>query len=109
MRNAVTASEGAGGLTWLPALPAESEADAGRGASEPPRPPRLDQDFVTGALPTPLGPAPQVPAALNRRDRWGSLKARWGVGRMVYTVDPGLYALGEPDRDAPVLLSATTR
>ena len=32
--------------------------------------------------------------------------ARWGVGRMDYTVDPGLYALGNPNRESPVLVSA---
>ena len=39
-------------------------------------------------------------------DRLGSYKARWGIGRMHYTVDPGLYALGEPDAEAPVLVTA---
>jgi acetyl-CoA decarbonylase/synthase complex subunit gamma len=32
--------------------------------------------------------------------------ARWGVGRMDYTVIPGLYALGAPDPDSPVLVTA---
>lgn len=39
-------------------------------------------------------------------DRFGSMKARWGIGRMHYTVDPGLYALGNPESDAPVLVTA---
>ena len=39
-------------------------------------------------------------------DRLGAYKARWGIGRMHYTVDPGLYVLGEPDSDAPVLVTA---
>jgi acetyl-CoA decarbonylase/synthase complex subunit gamma len=34
------------------------------------------------------------------------MKARWGVGRMNYTVDPGLYALGAPDDHSPVLVTA---
>ena len=32
--------------------------------------------------------------------------ARWGVGRMHYSVIPGLYAIGEPDPDSPVLVTA---
>ncbi|GAG72391.1 unnamed protein product [marine sediment metagenome] len=32
--------------------------------------------------------------------------ARWGVGRMSYTVDPGLYALGNPNGESPVLVTA---
>lgn len=30
----------------------------------------------------------------------------WAIGRMNYKVDPGLYALGAPDADSPVLVSA---
>ncbi len=36
----------------------------------------------------------------------GLVKARFGVGRMEYAVDPGLYALGNPDGDSPVFVSA---
>jgi len=43
---------------------------------------------------------------LTREDHWGTFKARWGVGRMRYTVEPGLYALGRPDAQAPVLVTA---
>jgi hypothetical protein len=39
-------------------------------------------------------------------DRVGAWKARWNVGRMDFRVDPGLYALGEPDADSPVLVTA---
>lgn len=31
---------------------------------------------------------------------------RWGLGRYTYKVDPGLYAVGEPDDRAPVLVTA---
>lgn len=36
----------------------------------------------------------------------GSVKARWQIGRMHYKVDPGLYALGDPDAESPVLVTA---
>jgi acetyl-CoA decarbonylase/synthase complex subunit gamma len=39
-------------------------------------------------------------------DRLGTIKARWGVGRMHYKVEPGLYALGRPDNRACVLVTA---
>ncbi|MGO9146871.1 MAG: mercury methylation corrinoid protein HgcA [Desulfomonilia bacterium] len=70
------------------------------------RPPRLDQAFVSGHLEGPSGKVPRVTASLKREDRWGTIKARFGVGRMHYTVDPGLYALGQPDEDSPVLVTA---
>jgi hypothetical protein len=36
----------------------------------------------------------------------GGFKARWGIGRMHYTVEPGLYALGSPNAQSPVLVTA---
>ena len=72
----------------------------------PPIPPRLDQPFVTGSVEGPSGSIPRVPSALMRRDRWGTIKARWGIGRMDYAVDPGLYALGSPDGNSPVFVTA---
>lgn len=53
-----------------------------------------------------VGEVPRVSSALNWSDHFGTIKARWGVGRMHYTVDPGLYALGSPDAVAPVLVTA---
>ncbi|MGD0822541.1 MAG: mercury methylation corrinoid protein HgcA [Desulfomonilia bacterium] len=70
------------------------------------KPPRLDQPCVSGWLEGPSGKVPRVTASLKREDRWGTIKARFGVGRMHYTVDPGLYALGQPDEDSPVLVTA---
>jgi hypothetical protein len=49
---------------------------------------------------------PQVSSSLVRADRVGTFRVRWGIGRMNYTVDPGLYALGEPDEKSPVLVTA---
>ena len=70
------------------------------------KPPRLDQPCVSGWLEGPSGKVPRVAASLRREDRWGTIKARFGAGRMHYMVDPGLYALGEPDEDSPVLVTA---
>lgn len=36
----------------------------------------------------------------------GTIKTRLGIGRMTYTVDPGLYAMGVPDGNSPVLVTA---
>ena len=69
-------------------------------------PPRPDQPFVCGMHRGPWGAVPQVSSALKRVDRWGTVKARWGVGRMDYAVDPGLYALGSPNGLSPVLVTA---
>jgi hypothetical protein len=87
-------------------LPMASAASLAADSGAPLKPPRLDQPFVVGDLEGPAGKIPRVSSALTRRDRWGSIKARWGVGRMDYAVDPGLYALGSPDGGSPVLVTA---
>lgn len=68
--------------------------------------PSLNQPFVTGELRTPVGTVPRIAAELAGRDRLGTLKARLGVNRANYKVEPGLYALGRPDETSPVLASA---
>jgi hypothetical protein len=68
--------------------------------------PDLDQPFVVGSVKTEIGPVPQISSSLTWKDRWGAIKARWGVDRMHYAVEPGLYALGNPDTESPVLVSA---
>jgi hypothetical protein len=66
----------------------------------------LEQGFVVGSVETPAGKIPRVSSSLKREDRAGAWKVRWGIGRMGYTIDPGLYALGNPDRSSPVLVTA---
>ena len=69
-------------------------------------PPSLDQPFVSGSIRTSVGEIPQISSSLSLADRLGSTKARWGIGRMRFTVEPGLYALGSPSDEAPVLVTA---
>jgi len=68
--------------------------------------PSVKQPFVMGSIPTPVGPVPQVSSSLVWADRRGGFKARWGIGRLHYTIEPGLYALGKPDEESPVLVTA---
>jgi hypothetical protein len=49
---------------------------------------------------------PVVSTRLTARDRWGGIKARWGVNRMRYAVLPGLYAVGSPGPDSDVFATA---
>lgn len=51
-------------------------------------------------------PFPKVSTGLTWKDWWGAIKVRLGIGRMKYTVPPGLYRVGEPDRMSPVFVSA---
>ena len=69
-------------------------------------PPRIDQPFVVGVIDTQAGQVPCISSVLTFKDNFGAVKVRFGIGRMHYTVDPGLYALGTPGPDDPVFVSA---
>ncbi|MCG6880970.1 MAG: acetyl-CoA synthase subunit gamma [Deltaproteobacteria bacterium] len=61
---------------------------------------------MKGSVETKLEKVPVISSQLDWIDRWGTFKARWGVKRMDYTVDPGLYALGKPDEKTVVFVTA---
>ena len=88
----------------LPAGGQEARPCCGPGAA--PTPPDSDRPYVTGYIDTPAGRVPTVATRLTAADRRGNLRARWGIGRMRYRVEPGLYAVGSPDAASPVLVTA---
>jgi len=67
---------------------------------------RNEDSFVDGQVETPAGPVPRVHSRITVRDLLGRWRVRWGIGRDSYRVAPGLYALGAPDGNAPVLVTA---
>lgn len=64
------------------------------------------EKWMTGLVTTPAGDVPKVATRLAFSDVFGSWKARWGIGRMDYRVEPGLYCVGHPSPDSPVLVTA---
>jgi hypothetical protein len=62
--------------------------------------------FVTGFLAVGGRQVPVVSTGLSRADIVGGWKVRWDIGRMRYTVQPGLYAVGAPGAESPVLVTA---
>jgi hypothetical protein len=65
-----------------------------------------EANWVTGQLKTNIGPVNQVTATLDSKDLLGSVKTRCNLGRMNYRILPALYAIGKPDSNSPVLVSA---
>ena len=55
---------------------------------------------------TPAGFVPRVRTRLSFRDRAGTVSTRIGIGRYNYKVVPGLYGVGNPGADSPVLVTA---
>jgi hypothetical protein len=62
--------------------------------------------WVTGEVHTPQGGVPVASTEISFKDTLGAWKVRWGIGRMDYKISPGLYAVGNPDKTSPVLVSA---
>ena len=61
---------------------------------------------MVGSIQAKTGTVPRISSTLSGADYRGTIKARWGVGRMRYTIEPGLYALGNPDEHTPILVTA---
>jgi CO dehydrogenase/acetyl-CoA synthase delta subunit len=61
---------------------------------------------VKGFTETDNGPVPQVQTALNFRDHLGTMRARSGIARNQYKINPGLYCVGSPTPESPILVTA---
>ena len=55
---------------------------------------------------TPSGSVPVIKAKLGREDLFSTFYVRCGVRRYKYRVAPGLYAIGNPDGDSEILVTA---
>lgn len=62
--------------------------------------------WITGWLPTMTGVFPVIATRLTPGDIFGGWRVRWGIGRMSYRINPGLYAAGKPDDSSPVMVTA---
>ena len=66
----------------------------------------MEKHYISGWIDTAAGKIPRVTTDLTGADKWGAFKVRWAVKRMAYSVEPGIYAVGNPDRSSLVLVSA---
>jgi hypothetical protein len=66
----------------------------------------LSNEIAVDYLSTMAGKIPIVTSKLTYRDFLGGLKVRIDMGRMNYSVAPGLYAIGHPNENSPVFVTA---
>jgi hypothetical protein len=103
------------GVQILGKMPAETRAvdDDAPCCGPPPGPPSGPDErpgykifsFVDTFLETPLGRVPRVKTRWDCSDWRGTMMARLGVARDRYRVAPGIYAIGHPDGNSPVLVT----
>lgn len=68
--------------------------------------PIADAPWIRGRRATPSGEVPVIDGIMTSDDNLGRLRVRLGLNRDSYAVQPGLYALGDPDADSPVVVTA---
>jgi len=66
----------------------------------------LDKLNIISVGKPPAAPIRKTTSEWTRCDRWGHVKCRLTAFRLKYTVEPGLYSIGNPDRNADVFASA---
>jgi acetyl-CoA decarbonylase/synthase complex subunit gamma len=66
----------------------------------------MGKDFIIGKLNTAVGTVLQVSTLWSSNDLWSTIKVRWSIGRMDYKVKQGLYAVGNPDENSNIFVSA---
>lgn len=59
---------------------------------------KFTKDLIPKTIPT--------KSKLDLTDIFGTFKARWGINRKNYKVEPALYSLGNPDKSSPVFVTA---
>ncbi len=67
---------------------------------------KKETPWIISHINTNAGKIPKVSTQLNSKDRFGHLKIRLGIQRMKYSISPGLYGLGNPNSNSPVLVTA---
>ncbi len=85
---------------------ANLQCACGRATGPDCSPATVDAPWYDGFVNTAAGGVPRVKTGLNVGDRIGAVKVRWGIRRMNYRVAAGLYAVGDPGPESPVLVSA---
>ncbi len=61
---------------------------------------------IDGFVDTPIGPIKRIKTTLMRKDTLQDCHARIKIKRNNFRINTGLYAVGNPDKDSPVLVTA---
>ncbi len=66
----------------------------------------MKKHYITGSIDTAAGKVQQISTVWNNTDVWSTIKVRWSVGRHDYKVKQGLYAVGVPDENSSIFVTA---
>lgn len=71
-----------------------------------PSPGERKEAWIDGYVTVGKRSVPRIRTELTMDDRLGAFKVRWGWKRMRYSIEPGLYGVGNPTDESPVLVTA---
>ncbi|NOU18153.1 MAG: acetyl-CoA synthase subunit gamma [Bacteroidales bacterium] len=66
----------------------------------------MNKKYIIGTVDTVVGTVNQISTLWSSSDLWSTIKVRWSTGRMNYSVKQGLYAIGTPNADSDIFVSA---
>jgi hypothetical protein len=66
----------------------------------------MPKQYIIGHFATAVGKIPQISTVWSWNDIWQTIKVRWSFGRMDYKVKQGLYAVGSPDENSTIFVTA---
>jgi CO dehydrogenase/acetyl-CoA synthase gamma subunit (corrinoid Fe-S protein) len=66
----------------------------------------MKDTFLIGNIPVSGTDIPLIATQLNSSDFLGAVMVRWGINRNYYRVSPGLYAVGSPNPESNVFVTA---
>jgi hypothetical protein len=64
------------------------------------------EHLVEDNLELPVGKIKKISTSLTKKDILGGALIRLNINRNNYAIEPGLYAIGNPDENSPVIVSA---
>ncbi|NTW32142.1 MAG: acetyl-CoA synthase subunit gamma [Bacteroidetes bacterium] len=64
------------------------------------------KDYIIGKIDTAAGKVPVISTVWSNSDLISTIKVRWAIGRMNYKVKQGFYAIGTPDENSDIFVSA---
>jgi hypothetical protein len=62
--------------------------------------------WVNGYVSGTHGRIPRLRTIVDNKDKIGAIKVHLGIGRDNYMIPPGLYAVGNPNKSSPILVTA---
>lgn len=66
----------------------------------------MKQAYISEWIDADIGRLPKISTKISWRDCWGNVLARCAIARDNYKITPGLYIVGNPTPDSPILVSA---